>query len=271
MTLFSKKFLTFSALALLLSHNPLYSMNSGNEGGNTPSMEQNLKIDIASPAQLKDVYDYTNKLLESGVNAAGILLVLDVDGTLTNQSQPDPNHEIKPRGNAVNMVKEMIDKGVKVVISSAWKEPSQSSGRSFLAQMSGLDGKAGFKATLSRLDKLGLTEVLGIQTPTNMICGNENNLFSQNPFSRDSLDYCHLGLVASVGKDPNRYFRQKAFSFRYVYPNLNPNEITHVIFADDSSSNIGPFTEDIQKIGLNNNAHVQIFVLSPANGESDLN
>jgi|GEM_PF-3035289 len=111
----------------------------------SPSLKKKVDLRITIPFKnalvgLEDVKMYTEKLLNNNVPPESILLVLDVNGTLTNFTSPNSKN-IQARGEAVPFVKNMVDKGVRIVISSAWYS---------------------FGETLERLRSLGLEEVLKI-------------------------------------------------------------------------------------------------------------
>lgn len=173
---------------------------------------------------LENVELYVRDLLEkSKLNPDQIGLVLDVDGTLTNYSDPKAHQSpAQGRGNAVPFVKNCIIKGVRVVVSSAWTP---------------------FGETIQRLKDIGLGDVLGIN-------GGEIQKGEQILFDT-SVEYVYLGRVASVkGKttDTDDYFRLKPFAFHYVFPNLDLKTIKYWIFADDNSDNISLFSQYIGQV-----------------------
>ena len=199
---------------------------------------------------LKQVEEHVEKLLGNGFTAEQILLVLDVDGTLTNYSDPDDHKNDKPfgaRGNATNFVTGMVNSGVQVVVSSAWDK---------------------FEDTLGRLEKIGLSEALNVNR-NDIKCNNDELELNNKIFK---LNYCKVGFVASVmDVDFNSiFYRQKAFAFKYVYPEMDMTQIKHVVFADDSGGNIKIFKEDIERSQLFPMAHIDTFLLSLAEGQPDL-
>lgn len=206
------------------------------------------------PKNFEDIKIYTEKLLEKGVQPQSILLILDVDGTVTNFSNPteSPNQEdIKARGDSVSFIEKMVTVGVNIVLSSAW--PS-------------------FEETLQRLKNLHLEEILKIPNALPWAYQDTHMLYNDI-----NIKYCHAGLVASVGyfvplgffKVPHYY--QKAFAYKLVYPDLNEHTITHVIFGDDNEQPIKDFERDINtlkdKKGLFTSAEVKLFRLCVARGE----
>lgn len=69
-----------------------------------------------------------------------IAIISDNDGVLTNQSMPNIK-TVAPRGDMVNVLKDWHDKGLFVIVSSAWDA---------------------FDETISKLRTLGLAETLGL-------------------------------------------------------------------------------------------------------------
>lgn len=194
---------------------------------------------------LEDVEECMKKVLLS-TPPHEVVLVLDLDGTLTDRSRP--GEEIaKPRGNAVAFVKDMVARGVKVVVSSAWNV---------------------FEETLRRIDDLGLTETLKV----NEIRKRSNVEANFGDLKNARVDVFQAGLVCSV-RDPNvssKYYRDKLFAVTFVYPDLDHTLIKELVFADDSTSNFGIFTYDRQRSNLFPKATLRPFPLSEANGENTL-
>lgn len=177
---------------------------------------------------------------------ASTLVVLDVDGTLTNYSDPSahgPADILKARGNATAWVNGLSAKGYKVVIASAWDK---------------------FPETLGRLEKIGISEA--VRGKGAGACAQDKDMtFGGAKFK---VSYCHVGNVASVqdkAVDP-RYFRQKAFAYQLVYPALDLSTIKNVVFGDDSSGNITYFKKDVARAKLFPNAKIDYFFIKPAKG-----
>lgn len=183
-------------------------------------------------ASLKDVED---KVLSYRPDET--LVILDLDGTLTNHAQPSLIG-LAARGNAKNFVQDIIEKGYTVVVSSAWDN---------------------FDETLGRIKFLGLDKHLGVN---DSICANRNLCI--NDFTA-KFHVCQSGNVISVrdldNKDP--YYRKKAFSFLYVDPSIDISKIQHVVFADDSSGNVSTFRKDAHRAKLFRDAELDTFTLSP--------
>lgn len=191
--------------------------------------------------EFKDVEDYTYTLLKT-VPPENILFLSDFDGTITGHSHPALNDgDAVPRENAPAFLKDMVDRGVKVVLSSAW-DP--------------------FEETVQRVMQLKLTQTLKITKPEY----NECDLKFANKLEI-TVNYALSGLVCSVkeqekrkSKDP--FFRNKAFAHKLVYPQLKEEDILHVIVAEDSKTNIDIIMADIERAGLFTSAKVKIFHLS---------
>lgn len=215
-------------------------------------IDEELFDDLKSEkSDLNDVETYVENLLTiEKVKPTAILFFGDVDGTLTNYSDPQciDYKKFLQRGNAAKFIKMMKEKGVNLVISSAWDN---------------------FKETLHRLKLLGLDDVLKIDkgSPikgTKQLDDNDENSL---------VEYFQLGHVASVKYEDSffggKYYRQKAFSYQFVYPDLDSDSITHVVFADDSEENVSQFKEDILKTKLKDK-NIKIFTLSQVRGEKAL-
>ncbi|MEN8237232.1 MAG: hypothetical protein ABFQ95_06820 [Pseudomonadota bacterium] len=211
---------------------------------------------------LQSVEVYMQKLLANEeIEGKNILLVLDLDGTLTNKSSPSDD-EAQPRENAVEFVKNMIDRGVKVVVSSAWHD---------------------FDATLKRIRDLGLEKKLNPDMKNKECMHHEDKLLSNT-----KLYVCVAGLVSSVrdarkesleeeasfSKEAGLVYDKKIFSYQFVYQDLGSQGIIkHIVFADDSPQNVATFTNgfvQLQSSGLFENAQQQSFSLSRVFGQTNL-
>ena len=223
----------------------------------SPSLKKKVDLSITIPfknamVSLEDVKIYTEKLLNNNVLPESILLILDVNGTLTNFT--NPNHSlnsknIQARGEAVPFVKNMVDKGVRIVISSAWHS---------------------FEETLERLRHLSLEEVLKIPSTQPYVQNDDYILFNDI-----HVKFCALGLVASIGYLANTsYYSRKAFAYKLVYPDLNEDTITHVVVGDDNEQTIKDFGLDLNilknKKELFCSAEIKLFTLCKARGETFL-
>lgn len=224
----------------------LLTQVSAMEGGGTD------RFHTYNNSSIKDAMAYYDKLKnQDKVDPSNILVIFDVDGTLTNHGNPLGEHTTKfgPRGKAVDFVKELSKDHAKIVASSAWSSPDRF----------GVNDEEGFKQTLKRLKKLGLTQEFNTAKQ-------EKNCTKAEEFG-ESLDVCKNGSVVSVRYSKNidsddPFFRQKAFSYKFSEPQIDSNAITHVIFLDDSSGNIRNFKDDMPKTDLYQNPRVQFSMFS---------
>lgn len=220
-------------------------------------------LEQINQANLEDVESYVDALLEiPNLNPHQIGLVIDVDGALTNYSDPLAHQgPAQARGNAAQFVKKCVERGINIIVSSAWTL---------------------FEETIQRLKDIGLGDILGINE--GQIQRGESDLFGT------SVEYAYLGLVASVKNKEGTYllsqrcmdikfFRLKAFAFPYVYPTLDLKTINHWVFGDDGSDNVSLFTTHIQRLyderqiekqDVPGGVSVQTFLLSEAKGEATL-
>lgn len=194
---------------------------------------------------LEQVEEYLLNLQLKGVPLSSILLILDLDGTLTED--PDPKSGIKldysnviQRGFSIRIVKELIQKGVKVVVSSAWDD---------------------FPATLEKIRLLGLDEALGVDR-------SQPQKFKrtfENEFGKKECECYCSGRVASVRdlNSPHKYYGNKELSFKIVDPVIDLKEIQHVVFVDDKESNVDKFSRNIKDNmdGLRSDVEVTLFWL----------
>ncbi len=253
---------TVLILALTLMLSPSQAMDENMIRTDVPHstsarrIDPNLTITIPRgdmPQNLEDVEAYVGQLLTDGVQPESILLILDVDGTLTNFSKPQDSQNIGARGGSVAFVKNMVERGVKLVISSA--HPS-------------------FEGTLGRLRDLGLEEVLQIPRT-----GSYNKSDEYILFDDIKVRFCHFGLVASVAyfmdtasfmPMPFNYY-QKVLAYKFVYPALKEKTIEHVVLGDDNAQIVADFGRDFKRLkeekGLFSSAQTKLFTLSPARGE----
>lgn len=170
--------------------------------------------------------------LTKGIAPSEICVVLDVDGTLTQNRDPSGNPPIvQERGMARAVVNYLVNKGVSVVFSSAWpnfKHKNQ---------------KQGFIETMQRLMKLNF----GIP-----------DLFSSGPGyeGKDVMipgegvcDYVKDGHVVSVANAANRSFGDGYARAKYLAPFLfDPDQAKNlkvILFADDDLRNTQNFRNGI--------------------------
>lgn len=205
---------------------------------------QSLQKVIRKGQSLKDVKNHVYGLLAVGVLPSSILLILDNDGTLTNEQMPDVHGHVSERAHSSAFVKKMIRKGVKVVIASAWDK---------------------FSVTLRTLTNLGLKDGLGLnpmaikEIDDTLPSGRAVTGFVTGRVC--SLKDCEGAYISPGCKLDTTYYRAKALTPYFVLSTEEIKAIRHVVFADDSLSNIRLFNSDIEALGLSFQASVVIFSL----------
>lgn len=93
---------------------------------------------------LQQVQEYIDFLVENGIRADEIALILDLDGTLTKEDTPSnvpTNLTVHERDSSTAFVKNNVKNGVNVIVSSAWDN---------------------LIATVKKLEILELKETLGV-------------------------------------------------------------------------------------------------------------
>lgn len=167
-------------------------------------------IDIQAP-DIKSALSRVKELIGKGIKPQEILVVFDVDGTLTMDSTPDPSHTALPKNQAPQVIKVLSQMGVRIVISSAWKD---------------------FNQTKKTINELGLGFLL-------------QGLSYMRLYER--FNVAKAGSVVSVQDttQPTVYYRKKAHAPRFVYPDAVLESVKRVIFCDDSSGNIEEFKNDM--------------------------
>lgn len=245
-----KNYLVLATL-LFLPHNLLASLETSQGIADTVLMLQDMKI-RGQKAQhfkntsLKDVENFLKD--NTDIAPQETIVVLDLDGTLTNQSNPQKAFGAEPRGNAINFVKDLVEKEYKLVISSAWPH---------------------FEETLQRVRDIGLSNTLQARSTDPLVTD------ADFPVSEDftRLTYARKGLVTSVkADDREKFYINKAFSFSPTYTNLSKSTIKRFVFADDSQRNITHVTEDYKSLGAYFHADciLYTFLLTRADGQKDL-
>jgi hypothetical protein len=190
-----------------------------------------------------------------------LLVIFDVDGTLTNLGHPDSrNSAVKARGNSVEMVEELLAEHVKITVSSAWHD---------------------FSGTLHRLQEIGISRnPLLVKAHENSYPDTVSSRYAEIAITQDAgsnhvsskidVDYVRLGKIVSVrdheGPD-HKYYYQKALAPYVVWSVEELAKIRRVILVEDSRRNVTIFDEDVRKYHLYPNAKVEYFVLGPP--ESD--
>lgn len=231
-------------LVLLLIGN--VSFAKGGHSGKRPRTGRSIYTHTDN--SLRDVDSKIKELINDGVAPKKILLVLDVDGTLTNSRDPNAHPEggLRPREHAVEFVTSMKNVGVRVVISSAWNV---------------------FSETLIRLKQIGLGPVFDLDLYDE---SQLRNLTNEDLCTSDDLEVegvkfytCTFEEIASVRKDENeQYFRHKALAYKLVYPEIDDEKMKHIFFVDDSATNIRIFKNDVNEYNLFRDTDVTLYQLS---------
>lgn len=173
-------------------------------------------------------------------NCKNTTLLLDVDGTLTNEDNPellDKDEVVTARGEAVRYVKELLQHGATIIFCSAWHT---------------------LEETKHRLKSIGFSDAdLGISQEILVEKGEKDiPLYDQIV----SVTYQQQGRIISTRLASlfDKYYRNKAFSF-YINP---PKDIQEVYFLDDSSRNVQCFYSDCQKYHLFPTQSVSLYQVS---------
>lgn len=174
---------------------------------------------------------------EKKIPYSKMLVVFDVDGTLTNKSNPESPGGIEARGGAVALVRLLKNLGVKVVSSSAWDD---------------------FGETIKRLDNLGLSKDLGLRGEKKFKARDlyfdmkSHKLTQKKPKKKEAqpVTIVQQGNVASV-KTEGQYFRNKAIAPYTIYSARKlDKDVKAVFFIDDSEANIETFISDVKQYNL---------------------
>ncbi|AIK96476.1 hypothetical protein [Candidatus Odyssella acanthamoebae] len=172
--------------------------------------------------------------LQAGIATEEISVILDVDGTLTNQSDPtylNPQDTILERGAAVPFVWWLIRQKINVIFSSAWHRVIYG------------EPLAGFKETLGRLEKLGFKSLLAEMPVVHYEEGEEKNLLVMASGHAVSVKD-PAATVAPGSSRKDIYYRQKAYALYYFSKDI-ASKTKAIFFADDSRGNTDRFKADI--------------------------
>lgn len=165
----------------------------------------------STPDQIK-----ANITKKYGNELQKLVAVFDLDGTLTNEPQPNDKdiESTKPRISVIAILKELCNKGATIVISSAWNN---------------------FDGTLARAAKVLPTDIF-------------NRLTQDKP-----KQAFRNGNIYTYTKIPTgRYYRHKAFAALDITEKLQNKNDYNYILIDDSKDNIDIFNEDMRTQGIQN-------------------
>lgn len=187
---------------------------------------------------IRSFYDSILSLIAK-YGAGNVALIIDLDGTLTNESDPKQG-KAEPRGDSVLVLKALAEKGVCFVISSAWHI---------------------FDETIWRIRELGLSDIAGIAQKQVRFYPN----LSCDPGKK--LEVLCQGNVVSCRYFGNQvYWRQKAYALDFVSGNQAPKV---VCVLDDANHNLGVAKEDmVYTHWFSSVEEVHLYHLSRINGVS---
>jgi hypothetical protein len=193
---------------------------------------------------------------EKKIPYSKMLVVLDVEGTITNQPNPKGVGETDARGGAVELINILKNLDVKVIASSSSKDFNQTVG-----QIEHLNLSKSFELTNKK--KSREHEVY--------FDGDSHKISSQKPKKRkakesdvEKVKVERNGNVAAVTTEGNSSQHQ-AIAPYIIYPAKKLDKKTKaVFFADDSQTNIQSFIEDVEQYHLYRKAkYIDIFPLYP--------
>jgi hypothetical protein len=243
-------------MALLLEGSMGFAMQEGEVNDRIESEDEMGEIrNFHEQTSLSPLFEQVGTWIrQDKIPANKILVISDVDGVLTNWSNPlemEKMHEvIHEREGSSEIIRNLIGLGVNVVISSAWKN---------------------FGETINRLEQVGLYNRLKDKTAWDGIQHYKSHTFSDIYGEKRmiSLQYYQDGRIVSVrrqGFDPECY-PNKALS-GYVVDSDLCQQIQKVVFADDKKRNIWTFKNDLQNHNLYPNAQAYYYEFTLISGTS---
>lgn len=212
------------------THVPVGVIQEWQKTLSTPSQRPRASA-ISKPILNPDM-DYINNYIAPSImnaiaskGASNVLVVFDLDGTLTMEQNPDDTEygikATRPRVAFVNFLQYLLDNGVQVIISSAWDK---------------------FEGTVGRIQAIGLSGMLAGETQE--FSGNIDVKF-RDRWDTERVNILQNGSVISCSepRTENRYFRHKAFAALYATKSAKG---TAYFLIDDSDKNVKLFGEDMQ-------------------------
>lgn len=215
------------------------------EASNSPLMAEAYRF-----GKIADAGKLISTLLEKeNLKPEQLLVIFDVDGTLTSRGDPEEKETALPRGDAISVVNGLKKAGVNLVASSAWDD---------------------FHSVLVRINDLGLSGCFGYDLKS-AVPVHKKERFASPVDGKLSVEIQWYGAGNAVSvQDPEvdpEFFRQKALA-PYLVPavaeKLNRHEIRHVVFIDDSEGNIGIFYDDAARLKLFDKIQVDTIELGDA-------
>ncbi|MBX9805394.1 MAG: hypothetical protein K2Y18_06545 [Alphaproteobacteria bacterium] len=187
------------------------------------------------------VYLLDELIVRDHEDPKGIVVIVDVDGVLTDNQNPKPDDMVNPRRNAIELMRELHRRGFHLIASSAQSDLNH---------------------TLNRIRKLGLADIFHVGESTEY-SAKIIKIFQEKRFVRSVSVMC-LGNVISVhsfseGSFPS-YYRGKALSPLIAFDG-KVDFIRRVVFLDDSSNNIIPFEKDVMALHPFGNHPVKVDII----------
>ncbi|MFZ9595116.1 MAG: hypothetical protein ACO3A2_03470 [Bdellovibrionia bacterium] len=178
-------------------------------------------IDLSEVGALSRVSQHIRDLIQSGTAAQEILVIFDVDGVLTNDSDPKKKADsevFQIRSEVKKVLDDLLTFGVKIQASSA---------------------HASFSGTLSKLRSIGLSREFEIDD-----CREEKIRTGEVEIEGETLQYSHCGRVISVKGKSDRGYKRKAFAARLGLQSSEFSKVRRVAFVDDRADFIMQFKND---------------------------
>jgi hypothetical protein len=175
-------------------------------------------VDLTNVDDIRRVLSHVQELIQTGMDPEEILVEFDIDGVLTNYSEPkvlQNQKEIRLRTHALDVVNELRELGVDLIASSAHGD---------------------FRGTLDKLRHIGLDEQFKVSG-----CKIETGIYQTH--QGEDLEYSRCGSVVSVKSPKDRGYKRKAFS-PIVGRGDNLKKVKRVVYVDDRLDFILQFKKD---------------------------
>jgi len=189
--------------------------------------------------------DHINKKIDINNN---VLLITDVDGTLTNHAEPsklNENEASHPRDGIMNMIPYYKKRGCNIIAASAWDHFGPGKRPSMPKDV----------GTLGRIQQIGLADIFNINT----------SIKTTHEDGNISYNICGYVISARNKNTNNPYYGEKALTPYYhpeIKDKLEKGIIKTVIFMDDSEGRTSDFNNHIIKYNLYKGCNVYIYYVS---------
>ena len=194
--------------------------NSGSELPSVPAIKTVTGVPEMTAKKSYNLFPVlvgVKEVLDSGVPPERIGVVLDLDGTITKNADPQgsPNLPVEEREHSTAIVKKLKEWGVFLRISSAWSP---------------------FEQTLSRIEKVGLGSMIQGELMQGYQC-----------IGKNILNYVKRGDATSVktawNSDP--FYRRKDLAL-FVSDMEKSSVLEYIFFGDDSEYNTCSFRDNLK-------------------------